>query len=84
MSVQKGVGARKGEDRGIGLQQLLDFVKTNEGEMTIISGNGKVIFKSNKIIETEIAGRWDGTIVEVKLNRDQKSYYKMKGEEVVF
>jgi len=47
MSVLERVRAGKvrGEDRGYGLHQLLNFIKLNDGELAIISGNGKVIFK---------------------------------------
>ncbi|MFA7254471.1 MAG: helix-turn-helix domain-containing protein [Candidatus Omnitrophota bacterium] len=84
LAVQEGVGARKTEDRGLGLHEILKFVKVNDGELTIISGHGKVIFKREEVLEEKLKTNWSGTIVEVRLNQDKESFYRLSSEERTF
>lgn len=79
-SVEEGVTSRQ-QSAGFGLTHIRNFLKVNEGTLTIISGRGKVNFYSNKVKSYNISKGFEGTIVNLKINANKESFYFLRGEE---
>ncbi|MEW5948687.1 MAG: hypothetical protein AB1711_04665 [Thermodesulfobacteriota bacterium] len=80
LSVEEGVTSRP-QSAGFGLTHIRKFLKINKGVLTIISGRGKVDFYSNRVAEYNMAGAFEGTIVNLEINTNKKSLYFLTGEE---
>jgi anti-sigma regulatory factor (Ser/Thr protein kinase) len=80
LSVKEGVTSRP-QSAGFGLTNIRNFLKVNEGTLTIISGKGKVNFYSNKVESYNISKGFEGTIVNLKINANKESFYFLTGEE---
>lgn len=79
-AVKEGVTSRP-QSAGFGLTHIRNFLKVNEGTLTIISGKGKVNFYSNKVESYNISKGFEGTIVNLKINANKESFYFLRGEE---
>lgn len=62
-------------------EHIKEFLKVNEGTFTIISGNGKVNFYSNKIENYNMSAGFKGTIVNLEINANKESFYFLTSEE---
>lgn len=80
LSVKEGVTSRP-QSAGFGLTNIRNFLKVNEGTLTIISGKGKVNFYSNKIESYNMSKGFEGTIVNLKINADKESFYFLTDKE---
>lgn len=80
LSVEEGITSRP-QSAGFGLTHIRNFLKVNEGTLTIISGRGKVNFYSNKVESYNISNEFEGTIVNLKINANKESFYFLRGEE---
>lgn len=80
LSVKEGVTSRP-QTAGFGLTNIRNFVKMNEGTLTIISGKGKVNFYSNKVESYNMTKGFEGTIVNLKINANKDSFYFLTSEE---
>jgi anti-sigma regulatory factor (Ser/Thr protein kinase) len=79
-SVEEGVTSRP-QSAGFGLTNIRNFLKVNEGTITIISGKGKVNFYSNKVESYNMSKGFEGTIVNLKINANKESFYFLRDEE---
>lgn len=79
-SVEEGVTSRP-QSAGFGLTNIRNFLKVNEGTLTIISGRGKINFYSNKVESYNMTKGFEGTIVNLKINANKESFYFLTGEE---
>lgn len=79
-AVKEGVSSRP-QSAGFGLTHIRNFLKVNEGTLTIISGKGKVNFYSNKIEGYNMTEGFEGTIVNLKINADKESFYFLTEEK---
>ena len=70
-ATEEGVSCRSGRD-GLGLSHIKNFIKVNEGQMCIISGQGKVYWKfdQGKVLEQKMSVPFHGTIVKLIINID--------------
>lgn len=64
-----------GEGQGNGLYHTKEFVESNDGELYIYSGNKKLIIKKG-MLYTENIHKFNGTIVHVKLNMNNRIEFK--------
>lgn len=80
LSVKEGITSRP-QSAGFGLTHIRNFLKINQGTLTIISGKGKVNFYSNKVEPYNITKGFDGTIVNLKINANKKSFYFLTTEK---
>lgn len=79
-AVKEGVTSRP-QSAGFGLTNIRNFLKVNEGTLTIISGKGKVNFYSNKVESYNMSKGFEGTIVNLKINADKESFYFLTEEK---
>jgi hypothetical protein len=81
-ATEPGVSSRPGR-AGFGLSHLKDFAKVNEGQMCIISGNGKVFWKydQEKILKQRMKKPFIGTVVKFVINTDKEGLYFLAEEE---
>jgi hypothetical protein len=79
-SVEVGVTSRT-RTAGFGLFLIRDFLKINEGILTIISGDGEVIFYNNKVNSCKMTERFAGTIVNLEINANKESLYYLTEEK---
>lgn len=80
LSVEEGVTSRP-QSAGFGLTHIRNFLKVNEGALTIISGKGKVDFYNNKVKRHNITKGVEGTIVNLEIYSNKESFYFLKDEE---
>lgn len=80
LSVKEGVTSRP-QSAGFGLTNIRNFLKVNEGTLTIISGKGKVNFYSNKVESYNISKGFEGTVVNLKINANKESFYFLTEEK---
>lgn len=80
LSIKEGVTSRS-QSAGFGLTHISNFLKVNEGALTIISGKGKVGFYNNKVERHKITKGIEGTIVNLEINSNKESFYFLKDEE---
>ena len=86
LATNAGVSSRK-EKAGLGLAHIKNFIKINEGQMCIISKEGKVFWKydHNKILNQKIEMPFNGTIVKLIINIDKEGFYFLTSEaEYIF
>ena len=81
-SIESGVSCRSGRD-GMGLSHIRNFIKVNEGQMCIISGNGKVFWKfdQGKTQNQNMPVPFHGTIVKLLINIDKEGFYFLSDEK---
>lgn len=79
-SVEEGVTSRS-QSAGFGLAHIRNFLKVNEGILTIISGRGKIEFYSSRIERYNITKGFNGTIVNLEINANKESLYFLTDEE---
>lgn len=80
LSVQEGITSRP-QSAGFGLTNIRNFLKVNEGTLTIISGKGKVNFYSNKIESYNMSKGFEGAMVNLKINANKESFYFLTDEK---
>lgn len=80
LSVKEGVTSRP-QSAGFGLTHIRNFLKVNEGTLSIISGKGKVNFYSNKIESYNMTRGFEGTVINLKINADKESFYFLTEEK---
>ena len=82
LAVQEGVTSRPKSSGGFGLSHIMRFLRVNKGQITIISGDGKVRWRPDKR-ETEnqkMPYQFQGTIVDMKINYDKEGIYLLPSE----
>ncbi|MDP8239359.1 MAG: ATP-binding protein [Candidatus Hatepunaea meridiana] len=70
-SLEYGVSSIRDTERGIGLNNLLQLVNSNNGEMQIVSGFGMIEVRSGQISNKSLKYSYQGTIVNLYLNIDE-------------
>lgn len=85
LAIVEGVSSRITRNAGLGLTHITRFLKVNEGEIHIISGNGWVHWNyknGNNVIpkEREMANPFNGTIVNIIARADGEGFYFFKSE----
>ena len=66
-ATKQGVTTRVNKEGGMGLTYVRKYTIRTGGLLTIISGNAKVNFYSNKMEIKEHASNFEGTIVEIRV-----------------
>ncbi len=81
-SVENGVSCRPGR-AGLGLNHITRFLEVNEGQLCIISGEGKVFWKFDRgeILDQKMPTPFDGTIVKLIINIDKEGFYFFADEK---
>lgn len=81
-SVEEGVTSRASMRAGMGLHHIQRFLKLNKGELSIVSGCGKVLWKHGEDVvqKKKMAHFFDGTIIEIKVNYDRDALYLLRSE----
>jgi hypothetical protein len=70
LSIQEGVTGTAETRRGLGLYILSEFVRSNEGELSIISGNGLLSVRSNALSCKKLNNSFPGTAINIELLRN--------------
>ena len=65
----------------MGLAQLKEFIRMNNGSLDIISGNGWVSLRGQEEEAHILSTSFPGTIVNLNFNFDDKDYYYMNNEQ---
>lgn len=71
----------KSETGGLGLAQLKQFIRMNNGSLDIISGNGWVSLRGQEEQSYMLKSAFPGTIVNLNFNFDDQDYYYMSSEK---
>ncbi|MFA5832156.1 MAG: hypothetical protein WDA22_01645 [Bacteroidota bacterium] len=86
LAIQEGVSSRIGVRAGLGLAHIHKFLKINEGQMHIISGDAWVNwdYKPNGVTikEKVLKIAFDGTIVNIIARADAEGLYILSSENV--
>lgn len=80
---QMGTGRRtyhKNFPGGLGLSRLKSFITANKGCMQIVSDSGLVEMREGNLTDSDIVTPFEGTIVTMKFNFDDRSYFIAKEE----
>ena len=80
-ATKEGVSSRP-ERRGLGLDNIKRFIKINEGQLCILSGEGKIFWKYDhgKILKQKMPTPFNGTIVKLIINIDKGGFYFLSSE----
>ena len=65
----------------MGLAQLKQFIRMNNGSLDIISGNGWISLKGQEEQSKILSSAFPGTIVNLNFNFDDQDYYFMSSEK---
>ena len=65
---------------GLGLAVIFDFIKLNKGKIQIVSSNGFYEFKNGNVVKRRLNSIFDGTIVNIKFNLNDKNHYLLTEE----
>ncbi|MEE9569812.1 MAG: ATP-binding protein [Candidatus Binatia bacterium] len=68
MAIKPGVTTRKKQLGGFGLDYMRRYVRRNHGTLTMLSGNTKINFYSNKIEHKPQPCSYSGAIVDIKIS----------------
>jgi anti-sigma regulatory factor (Ser/Thr protein kinase) len=81
-STKEGVSSRPGR-AGLGLKNIVDFLKINKGQLCILSGNGKVFWKFNRgeMLKQTMPQSFKGTVIKMAINADKEGFYFLLGEK---
>lgn len=71
----------KSETGGLGLAQLKQFIRMNNGSLDIISGRGWVSLRGQKEQSYILKSAFPGTVVNINFNFDDQDYYYMSSEK---
>ena len=66
---------------GLGLSVIFEFIEKNKGKIDIISADGYYEFSNDYIIKKSLSFPFDGTMVNLRFNLNDKSYYKLVDED---
>lgn len=81
LAVEEGVSSREKRAQGLGLTLIRNFLKVNQGTLSITSGDTKVNFYYNKIEVKRMKIPFNGTIVKLRIRSDKGSLYLFNEEE---
>ena len=77
-STKNGNSTKIGISGGLGLYNLSEFLKDNGGIMQIISSSGYWEQNKNKVIKSSFSNKFDGTIVNIQVNINNKTYISLE------
>lgn len=85
LAIKEGVSSRINRAAGLGLTHIHRFLKVNEGQIHIISGDGWVSWnygqgESKRIIKKKLDVEFDGTIVNIIARADGEGLYFLETE----
>lgn len=81
-ATEKGNTTKIQNSGGLGLYNLVKFIKFNNGKIQIISGNGFVEISNNEYNTELFDTNFKGTIVNIEVNIDNRVY--LSDEELIF
>lgn len=67
---------------GLGLAVIFEFIKLNRGKIQIVSADGYYEYKNEIITKRRINSYFDGTIVTIIFNFNDKNYYSLLSEKL--
>jgi signal transduction histidine kinase len=80
-AMKKGNTTKTGDTSGgLGLSVIFEFIKLNKGKIHIISADGFYEFSDGKETVSKLNSRFNGTIVNIRFNLNDTSYYSLKSE----
>jgi two-component sensor histidine kinase len=71
---------KQGIPGGVGLDLLRDFVKITDGKLEIFSHEGYILMSKDNESYSSRESYFEGTLVNIKLHCDSKSYFKLSTE----
>ncbi len=66
---------------GLGLGIIFEFIEKNKGKIDIVSSDGYYEFSNNNVSKKQLDYPFDGTMVNLRFNLNDKSYYSLIDEE---
>lgn len=72
-----GLSTKTSKERGFGLYSIRKLVEALKGELSIISGFGKVLIRNNKITYQNLSKKFSGTIVKIETPIKKIDFYKI-------
>ena len=84
-AMKKGNTTKVGDTSGgLGLNVIFQFIKLNKGKIQIISADGFYEYQNGIEDVKTLNGVFDGTIINIKFNLDDKNHYILKDEDEEF
>ena len=81
-AMKKGNTTKNGDTSGgLGLDVIFQFIKLNRGKIQIISADGFYEYKNDVTDVRTLNAVFDGTIINLKFNLNDKNHYILKEEE---
>lgn len=66
---------------GLGLAVIFEFIKLNRGKIQIVSADGYYEYKNDIVTKEDLNTYFDGTIVTLIFNLNDKNYYSLISEK---
>lgn len=77
-AMKKGNTTKTGSNPGgLGLSVIFEFIQMNGGKIQVISSNGYYEFSNNKTTTEKMSYVFDGTLVNLRFNLNDKNYYSL-------
>ncbi|MFZ0927280.1 MAG: ATP-binding protein [Syntrophobacteraceae bacterium] len=85
LATKKGITTRTKQDGGLGLWHIKRLIKVNNGQMSILSGDGKAVwdFRGSriKVRKQTMSLPFSGTIINLEINKDKETLYFLIDQE---
>lgn len=65
----------------MGLAVIFEFIKLNRGKIQIVSADGYYEYKNDIVTKEDLNTYFDGTIVTLIFNLNDKNYYSLISEK---
>lgn len=80
-AMKKGNTTKTETSGGLGLAVIFEFIKLNRGKIQIVSADGYFEFKNEVVTKEKMSSYFDGTIVTIIFNLNDKNYYSLVSEK---
>ena len=77
----KGNTTKLNTSGGLGLAVIFEFIKLNRGKIQIVSADGYYEFRNDTVTKANLNSYFDGTIVTIIFNFNDKNYYSLISEK---
>lgn len=84
LAIKPGITTRKKQLGGFGLDYMRKYVRKNDGTLSILSGNAKVNFYTNKIETKREPIRFSGTVVDILVSPSESAGLKRRSKNDLF
>lgn len=84
-AMKKGNTTKTGDTSGgLGLAVIFEFIKLNRGKIQVISSDGFYEYKNENVTKKKLGSIFEGTIVNIKFNLNDKNHYSLSNEDQHF